>query len=160
MALGLMKLAFAFIAAVLAPACLMTLWYLYGQFMVFEPNDPYIWVRTRGFLVICLLTSAAYVFLLGLPAYLLLRWRKAVRWWSTISPGFILAALPVALMSWPLRYAGMGSSSSVNGVDMMIAGVPTTAGWIQYVEGLMFFGCLGALSGLVFWLASRSMSPN
>src|SRR5690606_5351122 len=103
---------------------------------------------------------AAHVLVLGVPAYLLLRWRNWVRWWSTIASGFALAALPIALWSWPLRYPELKSSASVNGVQTMIDGVPTAAGWLQYVEGALFFGAFGALSGLAFWLALRAMRPN
>ena len=155
-----MKIVLAFLAAILTPACLMTLWYLYGQFATFPADDPYIWVRTRGFFVICFAISAAHVLLLGVPGYLLLRWRNAVRWWSIIASGFALAAIPVALWSWPLRYPELKSSASINGVQTMIDGVPTTAGWLQYAEGIFFFAACGALSGLAFWLALRAMSPN
>ena len=76
----LMKTALAFFAAALVPASVMTLWYLYGQFSIFPSDDPYIWVRTKGFVIICVAISALHVFLLGAPAHALLRWRKAVRW--------------------------------------------------------------------------------
>ena len=156
----LMKTALAFFAAALVPASVMTLWYLYGQFSIFPSDDPYIWVRTKGFVIICVAISALHVFLLGAPAYALLRWRKAVRWWSIIASGFILAATSIALWSWPLRYPELKTSASFNGVQTMIDGVPTAAGWLQYAQGVVFFGALGALSGLAFWLVSRGMSSS
>jgi hypothetical protein len=134
-------------------------WYLYGQFAVFEANDPYIWVRTRGFAILCLVIAAAHVILLGIPAYLLLRWRDAVRWWSTILSGFVLGATPIAILAWPLRYAQPGSSASFDGISTMVDGVPTMAGWTQYLSGLAFFGALGAGGACAFWLIWR-MRPN
>lgn len=154
-----MRITFAVLAAILAPAGVMALLYLYGQFMTFEADDPYIWVRTRGFLIICLLVSAAYVVVLGIPAYLLLRWRNAVHWWSAIASGFVLGAIPVALIAWPLQHAGHNTSASVNGVPTLIDGVPTTAGWMQYLYGVSQFGALGALGAFAFWLVLR-MRPN
>ena len=63
------------------------------------------------------------------------------------------------MFSWPLRYASPGSSASVNGVDTMIDGVPTTAGWLQYLYGVAFFGIFGILAAAAFWLVLRG-GPN
>lgn len=154
-----MRLAFAFIAAVLAPTIAIVLWYLYGQFSAFDSNDPYIWVRTRGVLLLCLLFSAAHVVVLGVPAFLLLRWRRALRWWTTLLSGFILGAAPVGVFSWPLRCAIPGSSASVNGVDVMVDGVPTASGWLQYFGSVAAFGSFGVLAAAAFWLILRG-GPN
>lgn len=147
-----MRIVLAFIAAIALPTILMTCWYLYGQFQVFETDDPYIWVRTRGFLGITAFISAGFVLLLGLPAYILLRYFKLINWWSTLLSGFCLGALPMAIFTWPIRYADMNSSSSVNGVQTMIDGVPTMAGWLQFLEGVLFFGAFGLAAALAFWL--------
>ena len=154
-----MRLIIAFAAAVLAPTCALALWYLYGQFVAFDSGDPYIWVRTRGFLLLCLAISAGHVIVLGIPAYLVLRWRGALRWWSALLSGFVLGAIPVGVLSWPLRYPDLKSSATVNGVQTMIDGIPTMAGWLQYLGGLSFFGACGAFAAAAFWLV-RSMSPN
>lgn len=149
------KTALGFVAAILVPTGLMVAWYLYGQFATFEANDPYIWVRTRGFLLICLAVSAAYVLALGIPTYALLKWLSVVRWWSTVGSGFILGAAPMAIFTWPLRYPELRSSASVNGVQTMVEGTPTMAGWVQYFSGVAFIGACGAVSALAFWLISR-----
>jgi hypothetical protein len=154
-----MRLIIAFAAAVLAPTCALAVWYLYGQFATFDADDPYIWTRTRGFIVICLAISAAHVVVLGIPAYLVLRWRGALRWWSTLLSGFVLGAVPAGVLSWPLRYSDLKSSATVNGVQTMVDGIPTMAGWLQYVGGVSFFGAFGALAAAAFWVV-RGMSPN
>jgi len=92
---------------------------------------------------------------LGIPAYALLRWRNAVRWWSTVATGFALGALPAAILFWPLRYSELKASSSSDGVQTMVDGTPTLAGWMQYVGGLSFFGACGAVGALSFWLVMR-----
>jgi hypothetical protein len=154
-----MRLIIAFVAAVLAPTIALVLWYLYGQFQVFDSGDPYIWVRTRGFFVICLLISLAHVVVLGIPTYLVLRWCDALRWWSTFLSGFVLGVIPFGVLSWPLRYASPGSSATVDGVETMVNGVPTTAGWLQYLGGVSFFGACGLFAAMVFWVV-WGMGPN
>jgi len=154
-----MKLIIAFVAAVLAPMLALGAWYLYGQFATFESNDPYIWVRTRSFLSICLAISAAHVVALGIPAYFLLRWRGLLRWWSALLAGFVLGAVPAAVITWPLRYASPGSYASSNGVEIMVNGVPTMAGWLQYMGGTAFSGACGLVAATAF-CAVRGMSPN
>jgi len=150
-----MRTVLAFLAAALFPTCLMTGWYLYGQFATFEANDPYIWVRTRGFLFMCLWVATAFVVVLGVPAYFLLRKLNAVRWWSTVATGFILGAVPYTIFAWPLQYAELHSSSTVDGVQTMIDGIPTAAGWIQFTSAALFFGACGAVGALAFWAVSR-----
>jgi hypothetical protein len=152
-----MKITLAFLAAILVPTCLLAAWYLWGQFAIFAPNDPYIWVRTRRFVVLCALITAAHVFVLGIPAYAILRWRNAVCWWSAIASGFILGAAPVAIVSWPLGNPP-GASASIDGVKTLVNGVPTLAGWLQYLESVAFFGVCGAAAATAFWLIARS--PN
>jgi hypothetical protein len=154
-----MRLIIAFVAAVLTPTLLLVGWYLYGQFAMFEPHDPYIWIRTRGFFFICLAISAAHVVVLGVPAYFLMRWRRMLRWWSMLLAGFLLGAIPVAAFSWPLRYARPGSFSSSDGVATMVDGVPTMAGWLEYLGGVSFFGACGLIAAIAF-CAVRGMSPN
>jgi hypothetical protein len=154
-----MRLTIAFVAAVLAPTLALVALYLFGQFATFESNDPYIWIRTRGFLAICLAISAAHVVVLGIPAYFLLRWRGLIRWWSALLAGFVLGSVPAGAITWPLRYASPGSYVSSNGVDTMVNGVPTIAGWLQYLGGTAFFGACGFVAALAF-CAVRGISPN
>jgi hypothetical protein len=152
-----MKITLAFLAAVLAPVCLMTAGYLWDQIATFKPDDPYIWVRTGHFLILCALISAAYVIVLGVPTYVVLRSCNAIRWWSTLASGFVLGAAPVAVLSWPLS-GSPGASASIDGVRTLVNGIPTFAGWLQYLESAAFFGACGAAAATAFWLVARR--PN
>ena len=38
---------------------------------------------------------------LGLPAYLLLRWRRLTAWWTGLAGGFLAGALPYAVLAFP-----------------------------------------------------------
>jgi hypothetical protein len=149
-----MRLVLAFLSAIALPTLIITAWYLYGQFQTFASDDPYIWVRTRSFLWITFVISSGFVLILGVPAYFLLRRISAVRWWSVLIAGFTLGAIPMAILTWPLKYLEMKTSASVNGVQTMIDGVPTMAGWLQFIEGVSFFGACGMVGALAFWLAA------
>lgn len=153
---GIMVILSALAAATLVPALLMTLWYLHGQLSVVPSDNPYFWVDIGQFFSLCFMVTALHVVLLGGPAYALLKWRNLVRWWSGVLAGFLLAVMPIAIFTWPLRFAESGSSFSANGVQLMVDGKPTAAGWLDFAEGILFFGIWGALSGLVFWLVLRS----
>src|SRR3954447_10000190 len=112
-----MRIAISFLTAILVPTCLVTVWYRYGQFEIFPTDDPFIWVRARGFLAMSLAVSAAHVLILGIPAYVLLRKLNAIRWWSTTAVGFILAAIPLGVLTWPLRYSELRTSATIDGVE-------------------------------------------
>src|SRR5262245_17520493 len=116
-----MRVVLASLAAILAPAAIMIGSYVFGALQSPVADDGFLWVRVRGFSSVSLLVSAAYVVLLGLPVFILLRWRGLIRWWSCVGSGFLLGALPVAVLTWPLRYSELRTSASVDGVQTMIA---------------------------------------
>ena len=105
--------------------------------------------------------AAAHVIVLGIPSYVLLSRMGLLRWWSLTALGFVAGCIPVAILFWPLRYAGPGSSSQENGVWTMIDGMPTTAGWLLYAGSVAWFGMLGAIGAIAFWFShKRSMRSN
>ena len=106
--------------------------------------------------------ALGHAVVLGLPLFLLFRTKGWVNFYSSTISGFVIGAIPGGVVSWPSRYTGPGSFSSVDGVPTMIDGVPTLAGWMNYVELLLVLGSLGALSGLVFWLVLQfaGRKPN
>jgi hypothetical protein len=123
-------------------------------------GDGYAGVRSWKVAVMAFVVSGAHVLLLGLPAFALVIRTKSFAWWSAVGLGFLLGALPLALLSWPLNY-GQGTSAShwENGrmVETLVNGVPTSAGWWSYVGGVAAMGCLGAVGGLSFWLVLRAL---
>lgn len=149
-----MRLVLAFGAAALAPAGAVTVGYLYDQFVRFDAGDPYIGVRTSGVASLCLVVSTAAVLVIGAPAYLALRGRPGLRWWGAWLAGFFLAAIPFGLLSFPHLTPNPGEFMAVNGVKRVVHGVPTLAGWINDLEGVVLFGACGTLSSAVFWAVS------
>ena len=158
-----MRSVLALLAAAVAPAGLFLVPMIVG-FISSGANDPFAWSRLSKWLVIVLGTSALYVAVLGVPAFLLLSWRKAIRWWSAILAGFAMACLPVAYSLWPAADPDLRTTASHwNGEQMiytMIDGVPTLEGWIRYAESVGAFGLLGAVGGFAGWLVWRMLRPR
>jgi len=151
-----MRLVLAFLSAAALPALFMISWYLYGQLQNFEVDDPYVWVRTRNFAVMCFILSGGAVFLLGLPAYLVLLKIRMACQWVTLSTGFCLAAIPMAIFTWPPKQSALKTSASVNSVQTMMDGIPTLTGWFEFIQGVLLLGLCGVLAALAFWL----VAPN
>ena len=95
--------------------------------------------------------AAGHAALLGVPIFLVFRAKHWVNLASCIVAGFVIGAIAVGVLAWPLRFPALHTTGSVDGVPTIINGVPTLAGWLNYVELLVLFGAFGALSGFVFW---------
>lgn len=95
--------------------------------------------------------------LFGLPA-ILLGWRfQIIRWWTCTVGGSLCVSIPVGLFQWKTHTRGLVTSSA-NGVQYWINGVPTLAGWDQFLTTLLIVGLLGAVGGLSFWLILQFLS--
>ena len=153
----------ALVAAATAPAALFLV-PLIADFLMSGTNDPFAWSRLSKWLVMVLGTSTVYVAILGAPVFLLLLWRRAIRWWSAILAGFIVACLPIAYSLWPYTEPELRTTASHwNGermVHTMIDGVPTLEGWIRYAESVGVFGLFGAMGGFAGWLVWRILRPR
>lgn len=101
-----------------------------------------------------------HILFLGLPAFFLGLYFKAIRWWSSISVSFVVGALPTAIYLWPLRHPMLQSTWSRwdNGkiVQTMIHGVPTATGWSDYIGSFTIMGLFGIVGGIAFWLVWES----
>ena len=89
----------------------------------------------------------------GGPAYFMLRRHFAARPSVCALVGFVIAALP-----WALLVLGGSSASeaSVNGRATVINGHTTAYGWLQNVEFVLTIGLFGAIGGLVFWAVAAA----
>lgn len=97
---------------------------------------------------------------LGLPAYLILRWRAIDTAISCSLAGMLVGALPVGALLYPRDRPQRGSGSSVNGIPMTIDGITTPEAWASYWQGIAFFAVLGGVAGLVFWAYARYRGGN
>jgi hypothetical protein len=105
------------------------------------------------------LISSAFVIalghavVLGVPAVALLWQRRLVNWVTALATGFVIGVLPVGFISWPLSHGN--TNAWIDHVQTIANGVPTAAGWIQYLRGVVTFGAFGALGGVACWLWLR-----
>ena len=106
------------------------------------------------------LVSLGHALLLGVPgaAWLLRRRQFTIPRMAVL--GTLVGALPFAIWAQPYKYAGTLSSSFSGGEWKLIDGMPTKAGWVDYLWATGTAGLLGALGGIAFCLAYRSLSAN
>lgn len=148
-------------AAALLPTCLQIIYFAGLEFASPYPNsDVLLFIALVAFIV-----SLSHVVLLGFPGLLLLSKMRQLRGWSICLLGFLAGCLPVGLWAWPLKSSLRGASDShwdgEKMVSSMVNGIPTLVGWLNYVEGVMLMGVLGAISGLAFWIVwNTSGSSN
>jgi hypothetical protein len=160
---SVMRTILAFLAAVVTPGALILLPSALGMVIAGSDQDPHAWPHFARVLSLIMGTSFLYVLVLGVPAFLLLRWRNAIRWWSAVIVGFVLGCLPLAIDLWPYEPDVQSTTSHWDGekmVETIIDGVPTLAGWLSYAKAVSIFGVFGAVSGLAFWLVWRGTRSN
>ena len=103
------------------------------------------------------LVAGAVVFLLGVPAFLLLRrWRRD-NWWTMALAGALLGSLLALWMRWPRTMPGWGSQENWHGqyVHTYIDGEPTRYAWFKLVEAMGAYALLGMATALVFYAVWR-----
>lgn len=117
------------------------------------------WAPFIAIIVIILVISSIHVVVLGIPAFIVGWYFNRIRWWTSIVVAFIVGALPTAIFLWPLRHPQLQTTSSrwdgEKMVQTMIQGVPTVAGWTDWITAFMVMGLFGVSGGLVFWLIWR-----
>ena len=111
-----------------------------------------------------LVFSAAFVLVIGIPAFLLLRrFNRATMPMLSLS-GFLIALVPIMLLSWPgINSKGYSSGGNWHGkpVDYVIDGVTTIYGWLSYAESSLMFGLHGLIGAIVFYFVwRRVVGPN
>jgi hypothetical protein len=101
------------------------------------------------FLIVFLVAFAHAIFL-GFPIYLIVNKYFRFTYLSAVVCGFFVGALPLAIYTWPIEYNHMNSSSSINGVQTFINGVPTISGWLLYLRGVLLFSMFGIAGAISF----------
>lgn len=103
--------------------------------------------------------AVAHALLLGLPLFLLVRrMRSRVGIVACVLGGFVVAAIPFGILAL-ISMFGVQTASS-GGQPTVVNGVPTLAGWVQYVRIVGLAGLLGLVGGLAFWVAVRPSRSN
>ena len=124
-----------------------------GYFLVWgllESLNASLWHQFPEMFMLITFIAAVHSVALGLPIYFLVKSYSPFTYKVSMLCGFVVGSVPIAIFTWPLYYLGSKSSSSVNGVQIMIDGVPTMSGWLYYIEGVCLFGFLGSSGALMF----------
>ncbi len=126
------KLVLTFLAIPVAPA--LAFW---GFFTIAYPPHPTRLhplqenIAASFFLFVIAYTFAgAHVLILGIPAFLIGNRLKAIHWWTCLLASFAIGGLPMSI----------------------------SGGWDW--SGLLLYGALGMMGGLVFWLLWRFWIPG
>lgn len=90
----------------------------------------------------------AHAVVLGLPVFWIFWWKRWINLITCIGTGFVIAAASGIVPNWPV--GPKGRNTIVGAVPLVIEGVPTSAGWLDFLRVLMFLGFLGAFAGVVF----------
>jgi hypothetical protein len=120
-------------------------------------GDLYRFVLALGQLSIAVIAVAIpFVALIGVPLFLALRRHGLLGWRTITSAGFLAAALPFALIGFPLWGDSTGYSAGANWhgtyVQFVEDGVYTIYGWLNYLEEIVRFGIQGLVGALVFFV--------
>jgi hypothetical protein len=151
-----MRLWLATIACIAVQPLLLAARYVPAWFASPQPLNWYLIVLVFQFVM---LVATAAVLFLGIPTFLVLRRFDVTGWTPMTMAGFMLGALPVALLSWPGRRPGYSSNEFRDGqyVSTYIDGVPTTYAWLDYGESVAYFGLHGLVGALVFYVVWRRL---
>ena len=90
--------------------------------------------------------------ILGVPLFSLLRWKGLANMVTSVVAGAVVGGLPAAILLFPGGERYKGSSHWSGGVAHMIDGVPTPAGWENYLTFVAQLSAFGAGIGFLFAL--------
>jgi hypothetical protein len=99
--------------------------------------------------VVCL----APALVLGLPGILLLHAKDRLGIASCALAGFFVGAVPFGLLALTSMFGVR--SASTGGTPTVVNGVPTLAGWIEYVRNVGSIGLFGLAGGLTAWAVTQ-----
>jgi hypothetical protein len=102
--------------------------------------------------------------ILGAPLFMILHRLGRVRWWTSILTGFVIGAVPAGILFWPMHhtFGNVVTITEFRGgqqVKILVNGVPTLAGWLEYAQHILMYAATGVVGGLVFWLLWRRVQP-
>ena len=115
-----------------------------------------------GLPLLAALFSVPFVVVLGIPAFILLRHINCVSPAPLSAVGFVAAAVPFGIFGWS-ECQGCSSGGNWYGtpVDFVLNGHRTYYGWLEYFQGIVFYGIhglVGALAFLVAWRRIRALT--
>jgi hypothetical protein len=96
------------------------------------------------------IVALAHAAALGLPAYMVLKRLRLTRWWVSLPSGFLIGALPYAMLALPWRSPP---------AELVEAHIVPGFTWLHYGEMAGGLGLLGMAGGFAAWLVWRWLTP-
>ncbi len=143
-------LVFALITAALLTISLL------GGAMMNNGDLPRLFLQLGPISIYVDVVATAFVVVVGIPLFLVLKRMGKLRWRSILSAGFLAAAIPFAVIGFPLLRDSSGFSYGANWhgtyVQFVENGVYTMYGWLNYLEEIVRFGIHGLAGAAAFYL--------
>lgn len=141
---------------ILMQPVIFCIWYLGPSLILGKTGFSSVVKMFSSDLVIYILVVAAILLLIiGLPIFLILIKINKLNVKNIMLTGFLIGALPIIFLSYPLDNSGNGFSYGGNWhgtyVEGMNDGVHTKYAWYIYIEKIIGFGVHGLLAALVFF---------
>ncbi|WP_416397367.1 hypothetical protein [Allohahella sp. A8] len=142
-----MKLVFAILAAASVPSLMMSAFVLLDRLtnLSLSITDSYMWFGVFVTFILCLIFTAGYVSLVGVPAYAFLRRFGYFNWQPFAIAGAFLGTIPAAVMTWPLKYPHF---------------TPSAARWMEFTIGIVLCAVGGAVAAQAFRLIAPKKSHD
>jgi hypothetical protein len=105
-----------------------------------------------------LIVTSLHAAILGVPLFLFLRSFTSVGILWCAAGGFLTGAVPSAVLGLFALF-GMQNASS-GGKATVVNGIPTLAGWLEYLQSVGLIGLFGLAGGIVFWGVMRLSGPH
>ena len=109
-----------------------------------------LWLLRLTFIV-----ALTHAIVLGLPLFLFLSSKSRIGIIACALGGFAVGASGLAVFELFGMLGGGSYNAWTGGRATVVNGVPTLLGWLEYAQGVGFFGLIGLAGGLTFWLTMR-----
>lgn len=136
-----------------------------GLPFAFSSSDSFPWDQLPAMAALVMAFALPHLLFLGIPVFLLLRWKGRLSFpWIALS-GFLIGMLLPLIVGWPRACPGCGYSAGFHGQtrDLMVDGKTTLYGWLAFAESGVTLGLHGVAGALAFyftwkWLQGRQPS--
>lgn len=102
--------------------------------------SPFLWLFAFGVFLMGFVMP-------GVPTWVAAHFLGRTHWYDGVIIGAFLASISEFLFTYPSR----NSSGSAGGIDLVVNGHFTHAGWLNALELAGIMACAGAAAGLTIW---------
>ena len=148
------KTIIAFLVATIVP---VVLFFIGGMFFLYGGmSSPHLLIGSRDLfgnvgllaffcLILPLPISFAHLLVLGIPAFLVGWWFRAIRWWPVLITSFLIGAVPVSIFGFVREFEWPSGFDLFTSLGIVMIGSSV----IFIMAGIM--GLFGVSGGLAFW---------